>query len=318
MKIFYPAKDKTLSGADGLKKYRQNKGFTLIEVLIAVSIITISAIMVIPSWKSFSDNINISNTAKAIDSKVNLAKSYSVSSLNNANYGVRFETGKITLFKVNPYAVIEEYNLPATMEIYDISLNGGGADVAFSRLTGTTDNYGSVKIRRIADASRWKQIFINSQGQTGADIFGSSAGAPKKEDPAHNINARHIHFVLSAWSIQNYDTLRLEWTGAGVTAPFTKDVVMASYFNADKSSFDWQGTETVDSASQTLRIHTLSLDAGTTSLCIMRDRTQNNKSLNIYFLQSGTPRKIVNYTESGGTVNVTRDPVYVNDPILPQ
>lgn len=296
--------------SNGLKKFRQNWGFTLIEVLVAVFIIAITATMAIPSWKSFSDTLNIGNTAKAIDSKVNLAKSYSISALNGANYGVRFEAAKVILFNANPYAVIEEYDLPATMEIYDVSLNGGGTDVTFNRLTGTTDNYGSVKVRIISDNSRWKQIFINTEGQTGANLFNISAGASKMEDTINNINARHLHFTLAAWTIQSPATskLRLDWIGT------IQEIDTASYFSA--GIFDWQGQFTVNGSIQKLRIHTL---GGGNLLCIMRDRTENDKTLTVSFIDNSITKGIVTYTENAdGTVTVTPNTIYVSSPILSQ
>lgn len=283
--------------SNGLKKYRQNSGFTLIEVVIVIFIITISATIAIPAWKSFSDTISIGNTTKVIDSKVNLAKRYSISALNDANYGVRFEAGKVILFNANPYTIIEEYNLPSTMEIYDVSLNGGGTDIAFNRLTGTTGNYGSVKIRVIADNSRWKQIFINAQGQVGANLFGTSVGASKMEDTANNINARHLHFTLAAWTIQSSTTskLRMDWSGT------VQEIDTAPYFNV--GVFDWQGQFTVGGSIQKLRVHTL---GGGNLLCIMRDRTENNKTLTVSFVDNSITKEIVIYTENAdGTVTVT-------------
>ncbi|MFH0923637.1 MAG: prepilin-type N-terminal cleavage/methylation domain-containing protein [Candidatus Falkowbacteria bacterium] len=296
----------------------KEKGFTLIEIIIVIAIISIITVISIVSWRSFSDVTNLGNTAKMIEIKIKLAKSYSLSALNDTNYGVHLKSDSVTIFSGSTYidgdSANQVFALTDGVEIYGGAV---GSDIIFSRLTGTTDDAGNIDIRVINDNSKTKIITINSQGQTGTDIFGASGVPAIVEDTTNNINARHIHFDLGGWSIQDYDTLRLEWTGAGVTVPFTKDIIMASYFNGDKSSFDWQGMETVDSASQSLRVHTISLDSLTTLLCIIRDRMKNNESLNIYFLQSGTPRKIVNYTENGGTVTVTPNLVYVNE-MLPQ
>lgn len=285
------------------KNKRKRRGFTLIEVVLAVGILAISAIIIIPAWQSFSDTVNLGNTAKMIETKVKLAKNYSLSARNDTNYGIHFETDNIVLFAGSVYAAgapgNQIYNLPDNTEIYGINLNGGGADLVFNRLTGTTVNDGTIGLRITSRPARAKQASINSQGQTGVGSFQTSAGSLIA-------NARHTHFTLT-WNIQNSSDLILEWvdnvTGASI---ITNNIVTASYFNPDKSAFDWQGATAVSGVDQKIRIHSWIL-GGNSVICVMRDQTENEK-LNIYF-RDGIDKKIATYAkdDASGAVNVSAE-----------
>ena len=75
-------------------------------------------------------------------------------------------------------------------------------------------------------------------------------------------------------------------------------VAMADYFNADKTEFDWQGTFSfVAGVDQVLRVHTHSLDAFNTLLCIHRNRNygQNDQEVIIYIIDGGMEKEIAHY-----------------------
>lgn len=298
-----------------MKKEGQ-KGFTLIEVLLVVAIMSIIVTVSLSSWQSFSDATNLGNTAKMIETKIKLAKSYSLSAANDVNYGIHMEAGSVTIFPADAAYVFGDpenqvFALTDGVEIYD----GAGNNIVFGRLTGATADSGVIGIRIANNPSKTKVITVNSQGQTGADIFQTSPRAPILEDPDNGINSRHIHFNLSAWTIQNAAVtakLILEWSGA---APVVENIDTAAFFNA--GIFDWQGTVAVDGAAQKLRIHTL--DAGGSVLCVMRDRMQNSKTLKISFLDNGITKEIAVYTEKAdGSISVSPNYTFVYNPIEAQ
>lgn len=292
-----------------------SSGFTLVEIIIVIAIMSIIAAISIVSWRSFSDATALGNTAKLIETKIKLAKSNSLSAINDVNYGVHLEAESVTIFPADSAYVFGDPDnqvsvLTDGIEIYD----GAGDDIIFSRLTGTTADFGNIGIRVINNTSKTKTITINSQGQTGTDNFGISGVSAIVEDETNIINARHIHFNLSVWSIQSKPpvTNLIFRKGDGT---LVQDIDTISYFNA--GIFDWQGSVTVDSEAQTLRIHTLDTDGAT--LCIIRDRMQNNKSIKISFVYSGSEKEIVAYTEEvAGTVIVSPNYTFVNNPIEAQ
>lgn len=283
----------------------QKKGFTLIEVLMVVAIVLIITVISLASWVSFSDTTALDNNAKMIETKIKLAKSYSLSALNDVNYGVHLEAGSVTIFPANASynplgADNQVFTLTDGVEIYD----GVGNDIVFTRLIGTTANSGSIGVRVIDRPTKVKTVTINSQGQTGIDEFEISSISPIND-------SRHIHFNLSAWTVQgNPPVTDLIFRTSDGT--LIEDIDTASFFNA--GIFDWQGSITVDGAAQRLRVHTLDIGGGT--LCVIRDRMKNNKTVKISLVDGGVEKQIVTYTEEiDGSVTVSPNYTFVNNPI---
>jgi prepilin-type N-terminal cleavage/methylation domain-containing protein len=311
------------------KKEKQKRflpaGFTVIEIVLVIAIMSILAVVSIVSWRSFSQATALSNTAKVIETKIKLAKNYSLSAVNDLNYGVHLEAASVTIFPADAAYVLDDpdnqvYVLTDGVEIYDgagIDI-GIGDDIIFSRLTGSTINTGAIGVRMISDTSKIKIITVNSQGQTGTNNFVVSPHSPILEGADSNgnvMNSRHIHFNLSAWSIQNSSSVTdLIFRKADNTIIGTA-IATGPFFNA--GIFDWQGSIVVDGMAQKLRIHTLDING--TTLCIIRDRMQNNKTIKIDFVDGGVQKEIVAYTEEiGGTVTVSPNYVYVNEPVEAQ
>ncbi len=296
-----------MNSAKGFLNKKKKKGFTLIEIITAVLVLSISAVLVVPAWKSFSDNVNLENARQMIEAKIKLAKNYSLGSLSDLNYGIHFDilNNRLVIFSGSTFIDgapgNQIFSLPSNIEIYNINLSGGGNDLIIGRLTGSTANSGTVGIRIKTDNSKTRQIVINTEAQTGSSAFQASLASQL-------VDARHVHFSLP-WSIQNSSVLKLEFVGSG--GAVVNNVDTGSYFNMDKTSFDWQGVTLVDSVNQKIRVHTLSLDSVSTLLCIMRDRTENTKSVTVYFVDGGTVKKIATYTENAdGTATVTPDSFY--------
>ncbi len=292
------------------KKDRNKNGFTLTEVLIAISIFVIILSIAITASRSFSNTVDLDNSAKVIGTNIKLAKTRSISALNDTNYGVHFESDQIIVFEGDVFVSGDPankiINLSDSVEIFfdNVDLAGNptasGYNIVFSRLTGVTDNFGTVEIRLVKKPSETKEIVINQEGQVDYALFQTSSASPIT-------NARHVHYDLW-WNIENHEILRLEWTNSFGT--IVNDIDTAEYFNG--SEFDWSGTTNVDGFNQSLRVHGW-LDEGTTMLCIIRDQTEEH-TLNVYFYDGVTEKRITTYTAgAGGTVNVSPDSFYVSN-----
>lgn len=147
----------------------KNKGISLIEILGVISIMTIISAIVIINLSSFKRDQVLKNTAIDIVSMLNKAKQNTLSSINSNNYGVHFETNKITLFIAPTYtqgtSTNEVINFSGIVQIPTFGgINvGGGNDVIFERLTGETIG-GTIVIQETSNTSKRKTITIGKSG----------------------------------------------------------------------------------------------------------------------------------------------------------
>lgn len=150
------------------KKYKTS-GFTLMEIIIVIAIITIISSIVLFNLSNFRNEQDLKNTEMEIVSLLDKARQNTLSSVNSNNYSVHFEVDKAVLFSGSIYSALdssnEKINFNANISIPAIDgINlGVGSNVTFERLTGETT--GGVLILRLkSDASKQKTITINKTG----------------------------------------------------------------------------------------------------------------------------------------------------------
>jgi prepilin-type N-terminal cleavage/methylation domain-containing protein len=141
------------------------RGFTLIEILIVIAIIGTLIAVVLPSFGSFRTRQSLKNTQDLAVSYLTEARSRTLAGVAGGTYSVRFETDRLVLFSGNVYDADDaaneyaSYDAPTTLS--DISLAGGGRVISFDRLTGATDEHGTLTF--IANGQS-VSISINANG----------------------------------------------------------------------------------------------------------------------------------------------------------
>ncbi|MBZ9572044.1 hypothetical protein KJA15_01745 [Patescibacteria group bacterium] len=272
---------------------KNNFGVTLVELLVIIGIIIILTLIATPSLRFFQRESDLNNSTEEIINTLRLAQNKTLASEEASQYGVYFDnttsSHQYTLFKGTDFAsrdssFDEIHKLPKTVEIYEINL-GGENEVVFIRVTGETGQSGNISLRLKTDITKAKAIYIESSGQVGL----TASSVP----PNGRIrDSRHVHFDLG-WSIQNSTNLKFYFPNA----PQTEIIGMADYFNADKTEFDWEGIFSVGGNDQVFQVHTHSLDAFNTLLCIHRDRNngKNNQEVIIYIVDGGIDKDITHY-----------------------
>lgn len=156
-------------------KKKKNKGISVIEILIAVSIIAIISAIVVPSLSKFHNQQVIKNTAEDVISLLNEARNSTISSKDSNTYGVQFQSDRVILFSGSSFSDSpsnKQINFDSSVTIPaigGISLNGGGSNVVFDRITGDTANYGTIIIKLISDNTQQKIININKIGIIGSN-----------------------------------------------------------------------------------------------------------------------------------------------------
>lgn len=121
-------------------------GFTLVEILVAISIMLLIATISFFSLKPYIKKERINNEVRVLTSFLQEARSKTLSSKESGQYGIRTETNQIILFKGSSYSVSDPDNVVHNIDPSVYLSIGGGLDTVFKRLTGevvgiTSDRY---------------------------------------------------------------------------------------------------------------------------------------------------------------------------------
>lgn len=150
-----------------------NKGISLIELLIIIAIIGLLGVLIIPKLSDFRDQQSLKNTTEDIISLLDEARNNTISSKNSNTYGVRLLTDRAILFIGTSYTdsisnkQIDFDNVVEIPSSGGVNLNSGGIDIIFKRITGDTDNYGTIVVQLIDDNTKQKIINISKIGVIG-------------------------------------------------------------------------------------------------------------------------------------------------------
>lgn len=261
-------------------------GFTLIEIVVVIGLMSILAAIGFLRFGLLRDNADITTATQHMIATLQLARNQTLASLDDTVYGIHFESDRYILFKGSTYDSAASDNevkeIGSGLEIYDIDV-GGGSEVIFNRLDGSTSTTGSISVRVVSDPTATRTITILGSGLVGP------AGSVAPTD-TRLTDTRHLHFDLG-WSIQGAENLTLTFSSPS----HVETIPMADHFNAGQTVFDWQDDVTVNGNAQPLRIHTHLLDSGNTLLSIHRDRRENDIALTIAI----DGQQIVSYTAAG-------------------
>ena len=151
-----------------MRHAQSRKGITVVELIIVLAVAGIISLVAFSPLVRFRDNQVLVATTEQIVSLIYTARTNTSASKDAAQYGVHFESDRVVLFKgatfTEPNSNNKELALPPSIGISTISLNGGGADIVFDRLVGTTAQFGTIVLTLKSNASSTRTIAI---GQTG-------------------------------------------------------------------------------------------------------------------------------------------------------
>jgi len=144
------------------------KGFTLIEILLVIVIMTIVSTIIITSLLKLNASQVLEKGASLVISVLDEAHSLTLSSKNDSQYGVHFEDSRVTLFKGSTYSSSNPNNISSEIDnrvgIRNVSLTGGGSDVVFKRLTGSTSQAGALELFLKSSTTIARTINISATG----------------------------------------------------------------------------------------------------------------------------------------------------------
>lgn len=149
---------------------KTNTGFTLLEILVVLSIITVLIGVSIGVYGSLRNRSALDVDAQKIVSALRLARNRTLASQNTSSHGVHFETSddSFTNFEGSTYNPADPNNktvfLNSRIEFLNIQLLGSAPDSIFSRLSGQTLQDGFIEIADTSDSTETRIICIETSG----------------------------------------------------------------------------------------------------------------------------------------------------------
>lgn len=140
------------------------RGFTLVEVIISLMVISIIGGIGISAFLNARDSKNLDTISDGLEAVLNQAKSDAVAGKNSSNFGVEFDKGSFTYFAGSSYSAGATTNqttlLPAGWAI-STSTSNHLSYITFNHLSGTAQATGTITISKGASS---RVITIGSAG----------------------------------------------------------------------------------------------------------------------------------------------------------
>lgn len=151
-----------------MKKNNHKSAFSVVEIIIIIAVGLILFTVTTSAFNGMRNRQALNATVEEISSVIQNSQAKTLASKKSQNYGVRFETNRLVAFEgstfTEPNATNKYTEFSNLAEISVISLNGGGQNMVFERLTGETNQYGTITVRMKNNTSDSKTITIEKTG----------------------------------------------------------------------------------------------------------------------------------------------------------
>jgi prepilin-type N-terminal cleavage/methylation domain-containing protein len=137
------------------------RGFTLIEMMLSVSIIAMLSALSLPVYASFQARNDLDIATQSIAESLRRAQVYSRGMQNDSQWGVEVQSTAATLFKGGVFAsrdatYDEATTIPTTITV------GGVSEILFTKLTGMPATTGNITLSNANGDTR--TVTINAKG----------------------------------------------------------------------------------------------------------------------------------------------------------
>lgn len=149
------------------KIFSQKSAYTLIEIILVVMIITSILGYAAFTLNSSQRQGELNAITDELVQTLRKAQTLTVAGRQNTVSGVYFEADRYIFFQGEVYSPLGKQNevflLPDILTLDQINLNGGGAEIVFTRPYGQTTHNGSLRV--YLNASEYQVISINVMGR---------------------------------------------------------------------------------------------------------------------------------------------------------
>ena len=139
----------------------KNAGFTMIELLLSISIIAIIAGMSAPIYQAFQVRNDLDIATVSIVQSLRRAQILSEAVDGDSSWGVKVQSGSIILFKGVNYAT-RDINFDEKFDVSASITPSGVSEVAFTKFTGIPQVTGNIILTSYTNETR--TITINTKG----------------------------------------------------------------------------------------------------------------------------------------------------------
>ena len=134
-------------------KNNYQQGFSAVEVMVVIAIIVVIIAVVLPQFARTKELQVLKNAVSDVLSSIDKARTQTLSSLDSSEYGVRFESDKVIIFKGMVYSSgsvnNETTDITSPANISNVTLNSASSssgEMYFNRLSGSPSKTGTVTI----------------------------------------------------------------------------------------------------------------------------------------------------------------------------
>lgn len=147
---------------------KKNKGYSLIEVLVVIGLLTLFAGLTVSTFVSFSNYQSIDKDIDVIVSYIDKARNQTINAKDDDQYGIKFASTTVTLFRGTSYiagsSTNQVYTVSNKVSLSSLQLTGGVTSFYFLPISGKPSATGTISYTLTNSASTTKTITVYGSG----------------------------------------------------------------------------------------------------------------------------------------------------------
>lgn len=144
-----------------MKQLKDQTGFTLLEVLLSVGVISLIAGIGIPIYQTFQNRNDLDIASTTIAQTLRRAQILSQAVEGDISWGLRLQNDSVTLFKGTSFAV-RDSSVDEVTQISASIMPSSLTEVVFTKFTGLPQTIGSFILSSVNNETR--TITLNAKG----------------------------------------------------------------------------------------------------------------------------------------------------------